>query len=476
MEIIKKNLLSVICGVVALLAVVLYFWPLRGIIAETQKKLDERITIQSSMQTLLDKPRTIPVVDESSAAPQPLGVFPTQPVIDWGKELKKKQADEANGVVDAALKYNERKLLTPGSLPKPEPTTDFTFRDTYSRVMPALAKRFGGGSAPTAEEIQGALLEAQQNRAAAAGTPAGGGAYGASAVAGPTNDEMAREQQDEIRRLAAARAKTILFYVQPMALDISSAIGGSPTGGMGGMGGMTGGGGTAPTASAIWFAQMGLWVQADILQAIQETNKPFGSVANAPVKNLIKIMIEGYRTGTGLVATGAATPAAGGMPGGMMGGMPPGMMGGMPPGMMGGMPPGMMGGVTGGAAGATGAAGGDGPVYTLSPTGRVCNSVYDVVSFKLIIHVDVDRLPLFLEQLGRNRFMTAYQVSLSGQDTAVYQAANNVVYGTKPVVQATISGEALMLRNWTTPLMPDDVKQALGITVAASGTPAGAQH
>jgi len=40
MEIVKKNILSVICGVIALIALIALFWPIGGMYSDDQVKLD----------------------------------------------------------------------------------------------------------------------------------------------------------------------------------------------------------------------------------------------------------------------------------------------------------------------------------------------------------------------------------------------------------------------------------------------------
>jgi hypothetical protein len=108
-----------------------------------------------------------------------------------------------------------------------------------------------------------------------------------------------------------------------------------------------------------------------------------------------------------------------------------------------------------------------------SPTGRTANALYDVIPFKLVVHVETDKLPLFLEELGRSRFVTPYQVSMQAIDSVLLGASQNVMYGSAPVVTATISCEAMLLREWTVPLMPREVQLAYGIEGAAA--PAAAQ-
>jgi hypothetical protein len=99
----------------------------------------------------------------------------------------------------------------------------------------------------------------------------------------------------------------------------------------------------------------------------------------------------------------------------------------------------------------------------VSPTGRVSNALYDVLHFRLTIRVDATRIPDVLQALSRNRYITVLNLKASAVDTAE-QAALGFFYGQNvPVVELTIDGEVLQLRQWTVPLMPLAVKRALGI-------------
>jgi hypothetical protein len=105
-------------------------------------------------------------------------------------------------------------------------------------------------------------------------------------------------------------------------------------------------------------------------------------------------------------------------------------------------------------------------------TGRKCNALYDVIPVQLVLDVEAEQLPYVLVQLGYNRFITPYEVSVSPVDSVVVGLQENVVFGSAPVVRATISCEVLMFRDWTAPLMPAPIKQALGVA-GESAAPAG---
>ncbi len=56
--------------------------------------------------------------------------------------------------------------------------------------------------------------------------------------------------------------------------------------------------------------------------------------------------------------------------------------------------------------------------YSLSPTGRVCNSMYDVTHFTLVVDVDSRQIPLLLAELQRNKLMTVTQLDIVPVDSA----------------------------------------------------------
>lgn len=108
-----------------------------------------------------------------------------------------------------------------------------------------------------------------------------------------------------------------------------------------------------------------------------------------------------------------------------------------------------------------------------SLTGRRSNSLYDVIPVELVLDVEAERLPYVLAQLGNNGFITPYEVSVTALDSVVTGLQENVAYGSAPVVRASILCELLMFREWTVPLMPAPIKQALGVEGGKAAGPAG---
>lgn len=191
-----------------------------------------------------------------------------------------------------------------------------------------------------------------------------------------------------------------------------------------------------PRPYQIWEAQLELWIQQDIIEAIGLANNvsdPDASVLTGPVKRLESVrVLPGY---VGLHTRGGAVE---------QGGQP-------------------------------GAPYRQPENYTLpsksnvprdfyvGPTGRVSNSVYDVRHVELQMVVDYTRLPVLFNALSRVNFMTVLRCELSEVDE--YEAyREGFVYGPDAdVVHARIVVESLWLRDWTEPMMPERVKQYLGI-------------
>lgn len=452
MDLVKKNILSIVFAAVALLALIAWIWPLGSIKGEAEQELAKRAQVYKQMQDVLKANRSLPLT-ALNGEEQQLGIFPTKNVIDWGKETTKRMQDEVQGVRAVAKRLNERELLVPNSLPVPAPTFEFRFRDVYLRYMADFAKSYKAGTPPTQADITAAeqklwISKFESQIIIRDGQP---DARSQALV----NEDFNKERTEIPARVKLARAQSILFYMDPQAIAVSSDFAAA-----------TATAGAAPSPLAIWDAQLKVWIQDDIAKAIvalNERESKLGNVTDAPVKQLLKVVIEGLR------GAGAAAPAASGSYGpppgmggyGSMGGGPGGGYGGMPGyGGPGGMSPyGQMG---------MGSSTPTAPIGPDSLTGHTANALYDVVPFQVLVHIEADKLPDFLEELSRNRFITPSQlVSMKSVDTVVLGAATNVMYGSVPVVEALVTAEAVLLRDWTVKFMPPEIRQSLAVDATA---------
>ena len=464
MEVVKRNMYSIICGIVAIIAVVLVFYPLGGWFETLQGKLNESASDYSSINSLLGKEHTAPDVDINNAEQRKLGKFPTPKVIQAGEAAVQKVQDQSLKLLQAAMKMNEKAPLVPGALPRPETAAMLSqFRIAYYQKFNEFKQKLNATMAPLEEDVQKRMQQLQEEMNQNAGFAAGDFAR---------NDMEFEPQQREMtipRDMAKENAMRGSIY-------IGAEPGGSGVGG----GGSAQGelrelfalrsfdvhhpgiptpsqyGLTEPNIVDVWSAQLGLWVQEEVIDAIAKTNANAQGVPNATIKRLIEIKVpKEYVTSKGRLALSDPTSgiAIRQDPNQFM--MNPGM--------------------------ADPAAADAGAVVEdpnkppkdpkASATGRICNPLYDVIHFTVLVDIDATRFRDFMANLVSNRHITVLSADMEGVDRNI-EMQSLFVYGDKPVVRLRLTCEALMFRAWTLPLMPEEVKKALNITppAGADGT------
>ena len=75
MEIVKKNILSIVCGVIVIGAMIAYFVFVTGKIGDLEAAAKERKGQYDTLNNLLGKQRTLPVVELKTTTPVPLRFF-----------------------------------------------------------------------------------------------------------------------------------------------------------------------------------------------------------------------------------------------------------------------------------------------------------------------------------------------------------------------------------------------------------------
>jgi hypothetical protein len=205
------------------------------------------------------------------------------------------------------------------------------------------------------------------------------------------------------------------------------------------------GSGMTPDATKIWYAQMMLWVDWDVAAGINELNKSSRNVDQSPVKQLVGLVIAPDDTMYAIPSAAAnassgsssATPSA-----------------------------------TPGPASNVPANSDTDPLpkdFTISPTGRACNGVFDVVQFTVILKVNSADIGRVINELERGRLITVYQTDVQSVNSAA-DAQEGYLLGSNPVALITLKCEELFLRDWTKPLMPPEIQSLLN----ASPQPAAA--
>jgi len=481
MDIVKKNMWSIVAGGVALIAIVLSFLPLGGMVGDLNKKLQERKRQYQSIQSLINKPRQVPQVDPDTSEVANLPAFPSRNVIAWGIEITTRVHEQTVELLRTAKEFNDGKLPDGTarhlalSFEATNRTVDpYGFADNYDAwVKPITVKtgtftpksgradlaRTGGaaadpavpappppssllpggklllmikaGVAPTNDEYE---WRKEQKREDLAKTATPGRVFGGTAVTATPEEraEADRTTYAALMEVAAAvrreRAMAINTYVPPDGgVAYHPAILAARNANQ------------APRRPDIWYAQIGLWLQQDLFQAIHDANVAgkTTNVTNSVVKQVLRVLIEDkYVTDRGPVNPMGA---------GQTGARGPEDPGAAPAGI-------------GGTAS---------PVYAVSPTGRVSNPLYDVFWVTLVVDLDATRLELFLNELTRAKLITVLSMDLVAVDRAAALDAG-FDYGLSPVVRAYMKVEVVYFREWMVRSMPKDIMTLLNIQPAAA--------
>jgi hypothetical protein len=170
----------------------------------------------------------------------------------------------------------------------------------------------------------------------------------------------------------------------------------------------------------MWYAQLSLWLQRDIAEAIRKTNAEAfeglppkqHTVPHAAIKRLVEIrMIPQYVGGSG----------AGG-------------------------PMGDDDGTTAGRLEAS------------SLTGAVSNKDYDVLHYTMTVVLPFRYLGRFQWHLSKENYHTILDVQ---EVAAPEDRPNTYFYGSEPVVRVVMRGEWKLITEWERPLMPREVLNTL---------------
>ena len=441
LQFIMTHLISLICGVVAIVAIV---FGVLGMSASTvvDKMNGEISRIQaSSIKSLRSKPQN-------------------EETIAKVKRRGEMFEAEYSRTLEEANRINRREVLMGGVFPKAEKTaTPFEFKELYRTTVGRLWFKLDAGTLPTEVEIQEEeqnvadllVLEAEQKaeeedddpgrppavaqrgsgRTRAVlpaargrpGPPGGGNPRGGpgrpSSVRGPGGAgggysaptvSSSEPKYNATYRARVNKAKSILCYYDQNTFHTSPIAYTD----------------AAPTPEDMWYAQVGLWVQEDVVKAIAELNREAAnrvtegdpSVEHVPVKRLILVQVIGYEGGP----EGRILFPIAGVTQSMQE-------------------------VTAGAS---------------SLTGRKCNEQYDVVRFIVSVVVDQRETLELIDRISRANFYQCLSVSYEAVDHAL-ETSEGYFYGTDPVVKLTLGFEGYMARDVYEEMMPSTVRAILGI-------------
>lgn len=492
--VLKKNILSILAGVAALLAIgFLFFW-VNPQIAQVKQQVLTRANKANDINGLLTKDR--PNIVFTDAEPATLGMFPTSLAIQSGRQTMDDVKAQANTVLEQAVEANRRLPLGVTDRTQADQLWPLEgeqkaverdrFRQEYIRYINADNSRFDPESGDYGEGTLQAMLQAtrpptvQELQTREAGLEAKLKAEVATDAAGnPANPEefarrLAQERVQDASSLKYRRAQGHRIYIDPNAAP-------------GTRGGFT----VHPLATTekptdvdCFNAQVGLWVQETVAFNLKAANDAVlaelpterQNLLHAPVKHILSISVPLTPFGAAKAAApaaaaenadaaaGAAAQDEGGAA--RRGGSRTPVAPEPPAGGAAETPPPEQAGVELPHDPATQIE----RQFPTSPSGWPLHTAfYDMVRFRVTLRCEAESVPYVLEQLQAGSFLSVLNVDMTAVDPALAaQQGQGYVYGDRPVVQLDLQCELPFMRAWLKDLMPASLRQALAETPTAT--------
>jgi hypothetical protein len=430
-DILTKYWVGILCGVIALIAIIAAYVPLGGYHEELAGKLKSSAGTYTQLNTLMTatryKPKTL-----DQAEQEQLAVFPSQSIIDSGKKLVEKLESESKSAMAAVVEKNQKKPLVANAFRGGG--AGYDFRDAYNkRLDPVhgtlITEVLKATMPPTADEIKVEADRRWREDYVPRLIP------DAAGTGNPLNKDMIeteyRTAMEQLpNQMRAQRAQRAKVYMAPGTLLVDKTVSDKLL--------------PPPRPEVMWWAQMALWVQEDIAAAIAQANKDAANVTQSRVKRILMVNVP---IGPQMIfGKQLANPTGGGM----MAPAPDAAVAPQP-----GSNP-------------------NDPVvldYKTTPSGRTSGGLYDVVQYQVELIVSAKDLPAVLSSFSDNRLVTVLNVQQMWAEDGAAAAKEGFMYGPDPVVRVTMRCEALFLREWTVPMMPKPVKDVLGIPQPPPGTP-----
>ena len=317
----------------------------------------------------------------------------------------------------------------------------FKFTDQYVRQIDQLREQLRPATPPTNTELTDLIARKSREAAAAGGVDP---LVLAAVGGGVAVDQVRRDAMNELR-IGRAQGGLVFVDVKGAVDDPFDRFFREPI----------------PFAEPekLWAAMVNYWVQSDIVAAINQTNADHiakqgiqnPTVLNSAIKRLVKIDVtEDYFGGTGNVSGGVAggpaawTPSAPVSDATRLAAEEDARM------------------LRAAGLAVTELGGGDTTDLTASKdmglTQMISTQDYDVVRYSFAVIMPVGQILALEENLQKRNLHTILQVSMVSPDfstttgTPAYNAngdTNPYTYGPEPVMKVTITGQLLLLTNWS---------------------------
>lgn len=345
--------------------------------------------------------------------------------IDAEIERGRKSQEQINATREVAKQINRREPLIAGVFPKAsqmEPL--FRFQEAYRAWAYGLPRELMGAGPPTAQEAQDEfdrLVEEERQKggptpeSAPAREPNDRGQ--ASPPGQPGGAQSGVTMNDAAAQAAIRKARNIRMYVE--AVGPRGAFHISPVWQTD----------QAPREEDLWYAQVGVWIQNDVVRAIREVNDEAAQkldpkdahVGNMPIKHLLAVRVAGYNSTPPIKFDAASAGGSSGLHGVAL----------------------------------------PADVKT-SFTGRACDAQFDVVRFSVAMIMDQRDLLKFADRITRMNFYQLVGLDYVAAPSTLSTAEGAFYYGDSPVVRATFDFEGFMARDVYLATMPVEVQTKLG--------------
>jgi len=386
-----------------------------------------------SLLGLRAMPSVMAGMEEAKTVYGQLQSLESQPVNERRVELEERRIevtlDDCSKVIAKAKELYNTELLVPAALPEGGDHARRQFRKVYEQAMDRLFASLGSGLPANDAEIR--IMKQRIADAEAAAEELGGERPPTGAPLTPSGVlTPAGAWHDAAARAHMAAAQRIYCYAIPLrlarpprivaSLDYDYAM--RDTGSV-----------DAPFPEDVWRAQVGYWVQKDVVEAIVALNEEAAEEAKRsgedlwvgimPVKDVISIRMSEY-------ILESDEEAVGGPPGGENESLP---------------------------------CGNGNTVFTRSVTSP--DGSYEVVQYSLKLVMDQRDIPGVINRLSRNSFDTLLRVAYAS--VPPNREMQGKIYGSEPVVSVVLDFERVMLGEVFRPLMPEAVCEYLEIDCAA---------
>ena len=431
---VKSHWISLLSGFAALVAIagVVYGMTRSGVVEEMEQHT-----------------RLAHTIKQLRAHPQ------NQSTIDAEEQRSRNFQAEFSRTLQVAETINKREPVLAGVFPAAVlPQKPYRFVEKYKEQLYELPRRLEAGDLPSAQEIEDEAEAIEEERRRAEEEAQDGGAAApeigqarpdrpvppvpprppnpfaqrGSRVAPPGSGigqsttpgagrPSAGALADAGQRAAAKKARSIRMYAsldpQRSSFHISPIVEGRDK----------------PSPEDMWYAQVSLWVQQDIVDAIRKINDQAAQqlaarnedahVGNMPVKRVEGIQVRGYVLDTGEIVPFPGLRLA-----------------------------------AGGSSGARG--GGSQETFT----GRKGDEQFDVIRFLVTVIIDLRDLQQLIDGIARENF---YQPVGAEYEIVPPEYESGYYYGGEPVYRARLDFEGYMARKSYKGIMPKAVLDVLGI-------------